>query len=27
MGKTALVVGATGLIGRELVEQLLEQER
>ncbi|STO09410.1 NAD(P)H-binding protein [Exiguobacterium aurantiacum] len=27
MGKTALVVGATGLIGRELVEQLLEEER
>lgn len=27
MGKTALVVGATGLIGRELVDQLLEQER
>ncbi|WP_214733806.1 NAD(P)H-binding protein [Exiguobacterium sp. s154] len=27
MGKTALVVGATGLIGRELVEQLLESDR
>ena len=27
MGKTALVVGATGLIGRELVEQLLETDR
>lgn len=27
MGKTALVVGATGLIGRELVEQLLENDR